>query len=570
MTIICNCECEVCKIISNFGLPIKLFMKKLLFIIIFSLAGIVFPLSAQADTDNIAPHPRLLLRSGDITRMRTFAASRERAQTIHQQIMDRADAILATTPITQDMLGKSDLAASDELAQRIFHLSYAFMMTEKREYSQRAEREMLAVGTFKEWNTQCVEEVATITQALAVGYDWLYHALPVHSRSIIGTAIYEKGLRHITTPKTLDDRCLTGFTYGALAIRERAPELCGEIIGEALNRCSTLDARSVAHSAHNLATAIAVATEKTMLVAALKSALTEDAAVQKSQDFMRTAEFLDFMVTPAGMAYNPTGLPSQAAVIPVKYWFARESDDSSLVRADEKLLAEGGTLSDTDRLLYMIFAPTVDFGKSAKRTNKWVAEGDTPLYIYRSGWDSPTDTHFVLDNGSFSYAWNGIHWATFVGSRPNSEGRQTLTAHNTNSSHKSVTADMSALYAPHTKRATRRAELDKKGHLTITDSFVASDQPADIEWYLVTEATAEAVGPAAIRLTHNGEELFIKMRCKGRASTKIWEEEGVQYAGFLIEPKANQTIDIEVEISPARSTLINRIGEKLKGSKQND
>ena len=44
----------------------------------------------------------------------------------------------------------------------------------------------------------------------------------------------------------------------------------------------------------------------------------------------------------------------------------------------------------------------------------------------------------------------------------------------------------------------------------------------------------------------------------------------MQRVGFEIEAKANQELDIEVEISTARSSILNRLGEKLKGNKSGD
>ena len=69
---------------------------------------------------------------------------------------------------------------------------------------------------------------------LAIGYDWLYRALPVHSRSIIGTAIYEKGLKPLEGVASTERIVHLGLMFGALATIERAPEYCKSVISNSV------------------------------------------------------------------------------------------------------------------------------------------------------------------------------------------------------------------------------------------------------------------------------------------------------------------------------------------------
>ena len=167
-------------------------MKKLLLALFYTLFVSITTLLGQTlDYDNLAPHPRLLLKKGDITAMKEFSNQSPNAKKIHNLIISEADKMLEQAPVERVMTGRRLLSVSRIALQRIFYLSYAYLTTEDMRYVARAEKEMLAISEFEDWNPVHILDVGEMTMAMAIGYDWLYRKLPVHSRSIIGTAIYE-------------------------------------------------------------------------------------------------------------------------------------------------------------------------------------------------------------------------------------------------------------------------------------------------------------------------------------------------------------------------------------------
>ncbi len=619
-------------------------MKKLFLATIFALATAISPSVAQSiDYEKLASHPRLLLHKGDITAMKVFASQSSNARLVHDKILASADNILATTPVKYELEGTRLLAASCEVLKRVFYLSYAFVTTEDMNYARRAEREMLAVSSFKDWNPSHFLDTAELILALSIGYDWLYNVLPVHSRSIIGTAIYEKGLRasenaeyawFFGASNNWNQVCNAALLCGALATLERSPEYCKALI----DKC-------VASNKNALATYSPDGiypegfgyweygtTYQTMLVAALQSALNFDADIVSHKGFMLSADFMNFMVAPSGKVYNFGDSPDEAHPLPAKYWFAAQLDDASMVNIDEQMIARQGVTPDCLLPLYMIFAHRLSLDKAAIPQEKaFCGGGVTPLYIYRSGWSDPTDTYFAIkggkaaishghmDAGSFIYEWDGVRWAvdlghqrceplenggidfwnsaqnstrwdvfrigadshntlTINGKKHNVEGMAEIIEHFTSASRKGAIIDLTPLYGEDIQSAVRTAELDKKDHLTITDRITTSARPAIVEWKIATYAEAEIVGPATIRLTQDGKEIYLKLHTKGRSDVKIWQphdympcetnDAGLRRVGFVVELKPNQAIDIEVELSPARSNTLGRLHEKLKSLKR--
>ncbi len=418
-------------------------MKKFLITLAYIVTSAFAPAFCQSlDYDKLAPHPRLLLRSGDIEAMKKFCQESANARKVHDKIIADAESFLLKEPVVfqKDESNKRILLVSREALKRIFYLSYAYKMTDDNRYAARAEKEMLAVSDFHSWNPSHFLDVGEMTMALAIGYDWLYDYLSRHSRSIIGTAIYEKGLKaqenekhawFYTASNNWNQVCNAGMIYGALATMERSPEYNKALIAKCLEsnpiaqKCYDPDgAYPEGYSYWDYGTGFEV-----MLVAALQSALGTDAGIASQESFMRSAEFMTYMEAPTGKNYNYADSGSGVHCTPSKYWFARQRGDASLVVTDEMHIA-GGKLPN-DRLLpiYMIFGSALDFKSNILPKNKvWVGAGEVPLYIYRSGWQSKEDTYFAIkgghaytnhahmDAGSFIYEWSGVRWSLDLGS----------------------------------------------------------------------------------------------------------------------------------------------------------
>ena len=279
-------------------------MKKLL-TLLFLMAFCGQMLWSQGlDYDNLAAHPRLLLRNGDITAMRALPARSETAAKVHQLILSESERLIGTEPVKHEKVGKRMIAVSREALKRIFYLSYSYLTTDDIRYAQRAEREMLAISKFEDWNPVHFLDVGEMTLAMAIGYDWLYRYLPVHSRSIIGTAIYEKGLRatenerhasFFRSKNIWNPTCNAGMIYGALATMERSPEYCKALIAKCMESVPRgLDFYNpdgsyiIGYSFWGHGTGFEV-----MLAAALQSALGTDAGIASHPSFMRTASFMN-------------------------------------------------------------------------------------------------------------------------------------------------------------------------------------------------------------------------------------------------------------------------------------
>lgn len=104
---------------------------------------------------------------------------------IHMAIVTECDRLLGEEPVKRIQIGRRLLDKSREALRRLFYLSYAYRTTKDTKYVARAEQEMLTIAGFSDWNPSHFLDVAEMTMALAIGYDWLHDQLSASSKDSI-------------------------------------------------------------------------------------------------------------------------------------------------------------------------------------------------------------------------------------------------------------------------------------------------------------------------------------------------------------------------------------------------
>lgn len=392
----------------------------------------------------IAPHPRLLLKKGEEGKVFDLVVKNESFHTAHMYILEYADKVLALEPQTYKLTGKRLLAVSTEVLTRVYFLSYMYRMTGDVKYAARAEKEMLAVAAFKDWNhEQHFLDVGEMTMAVAIGYDWLYDYMSEETKQILRNAIVEKALIPSKNSKwawfynresNWNQVCNGGLVLGALAIYEDEPELAQEIIDKA---------KETIHNGHACYTGggaypegfsywgYGTGFEVTMLTA-MQTAFGTDYGISNDEDFMNSPYFMLYATAPTGSCYNYSDCGKTVPMQPAMYWFAAKTNNPSLLIYELDYLKEVKKRvgSDNDKLLpnVMIFAKELDLNNvNEPEGNYWVSNGHKPLFIYRSGWNDSSDaflgvvggkanqSHGHMDAGSFVYEKSGVRWAMDLG-----------------------------------------------------------------------------------------------------------------------------------------------------------
>ena len=191
-------------------------------------------------------HPRLLIDTNGFTQLRLRMATDTMLQRWYRSVKSSADQIL-TQPVSVFVLpdGLRLLATSRAVWDRIHKLALAYRIEGTTNYRDRAWAELSAAAAFPSWNPQHFLDVAEMTHAFAIGYDWFYDAWTPAQRTTIRTAIENFGLRPalleyqnrtfwVSAKHNWNQVCNGGIGLGALAIADESPTLAPDLLYRAL------------------------------------------------------------------------------------------------------------------------------------------------------------------------------------------------------------------------------------------------------------------------------------------------------------------------------------------------
>ena len=141
-------------------------------LIFFSFLGMTLNVNAQ-DLSDIAKlkmpdHPRILWFEEDINPLVQEVSKEAQWQKIHQAILSESDKMLSLPTLERIQIGKRLLDKSRECLKRVFYLSYSYNVTRYPKYLERAEKELLKVSNFTDWNPSHFLDVAEMTMAVSI------------------------------------------------------------------------------------------------------------------------------------------------------------------------------------------------------------------------------------------------------------------------------------------------------------------------------------------------------------------------------------------------------------------
>ena len=393
-------------------------------------------------TTKLPDHPRLLLLKGEEAALKRTLQGDKTWDKLHQSILTECDGMLTAPPLERIKIGRRLLDKSREGLRRVFYLSYAWRMTRQPNYLKRAEKELLTLSAFADWNPTHFLDVAEMTMAVAIGYDWLYNDLSESSRATIKEAILKKGIEPSMDPSynswlkathNWNQVCNAGITYGALAIYEDQPEQSAMLINRAIESIvlpmgdyKPDGAYPEGYGYWGYGTSFNV-----MFISALERALGSDFGLSQQPGFLKTAGYLENMTGPSGNAYNFSDSGLSGELQPAMFWFAQKLKDPSLLWVERSRLINSEPKQHIkNRLLpaTLLWSNDIKLSQiSEPKALMWAGAGKTPVALMRSSWSdpsaiyvgakggSPSTNHAHMDAGSFVMEADGMRWAMDFG-----------------------------------------------------------------------------------------------------------------------------------------------------------
>ena len=190
----------------------------------------------SAELPKLAPHPRLLATDEDFKRLKATLATDAQAQQYFQQLQQFGETIKAYPTNHTNMYKPNH--SWQHLWYRVVACGMLFRLTGDKTWAAAGIHETNATGNLPNWGGPTYLEVAGLTYAAAIGFDWFYDELTSAERAHISGFLVEQGINLAQYDKYKGD--FGGYTnrnivangcylLGALAIWEEQPKLASQL-----------------------------------------------------------------------------------------------------------------------------------------------------------------------------------------------------------------------------------------------------------------------------------------------------------------------------------------------------
>lgn len=388
-------------------------------------------------------HPSLFGSAEDFQRARTITAGTEYGRLGMAKLVRDSDMLIDLPPCQRVMEGRRLLGVCRTVLYRTTTLGMTYRLTGEQKYLDRCRAEMLAAAQFTDWNPSHYLDVAEMTLALAIGYDWLYHDLDPDAREAIYTAILEKGLKNslkvtgwVKAGNNWGQVCHAGMMAGAFATVDRNPALSAFIIHRAVRNLPHPMRVFKPNGAYPEGPGYwTYGTDFNVLaLAMLFDHFGTDFGLSDLPGFKETIDYMNIVTGPSGATFNYADGGSGRSTDPVLWWFAEHYKRPDILQyyeldAFRRYCALKPTKKAGNRLfaIGMLWLQTPPDAMEILTPLHWSSESSDAITVHRTSWDnakalfvgfkggSPSAPHGHMDAGSFVLDYAGIRWALDLG-----------------------------------------------------------------------------------------------------------------------------------------------------------
>lgn len=509
-------------------------------------------------------HPRLLLTDARLQELKTLSVTDTRLKKYASDVVAQAEKDLLKSPIQHVLIGPRLLDKSRECLLRVYDLAFAYRWTGNEKYLSAAISNMRTVCAFADWNPSHFLDVAEMTHAVAIGYDWLYPKMDQPTRDQIKLGLITLGLNEgkkayatnawwAKVDHNWNQVCNSGLLIGALAVAETDTTIASYILPKAIeNLPYALKSYGPDGVWGEGPGYWEYATDYTAYgISALQSALGKDFGLTQLPGMSLTGYFPVYSAGPAGymLNYADAGEKSKLGAPHPEMWLANIYNNNHFSDfVIDQLSTRTANVYDV-----IWFRPYAN-SAAARDLDKYF-DGKVALYFSRSSWTDPNGlwvgikagynkvNHAHLDLGNFEFDALGVRWARDLGSDdynlPDYFGSLRYTYYRLNSlSHnvpvlngKSQREDATSKFLKHGEgiaepysvvdyteaykddvSAAQRGlkVVGARKAILIQDEFILTKQTL-IAWGMTTDATIQIINPKQAELTLGGQKLIAKI-----------------------------------------------------------
>ncbi|MCX6954331.1 MAG: heparinase II/III family protein [Verrucomicrobia bacterium] len=421
-------------------------------VLVLAARALAAPVPAEAPPLPVRPgHPRLLLTDEALAAAVAAARTDPLRAALHARIVAAAEENLAEPPVRDRAPGEDLLEQARTAVRHIVTGAMAYRLSHDERFAARARRDLLTVAAFPDWNPAHFLDVAEMSFAVAVGYDWLYAQLSPADRATLAAALRGKSLAFAgpayapggptdpqlwwaAAPTNWNQVCNAGLLTAALALADEEPALVRTVVAGA--RASL----PLALAAYGPDGAFpegpgywAYGTTYTVIaLASLEAAVGGDFGLGATPGLDRTARYRLAVQGPTGQVFNYADSADTVQTSPAYAWLAARYRDAAALEHSRTLLAaavKGRKIGNRFFALHALWFPAESPTAVPRPPLDFHFRGLADLALFRSAWDDPRALfvgfkagttaeivhHAHLDLGSFVLDADGQRWAVDLG-----------------------------------------------------------------------------------------------------------------------------------------------------------
>ncbi|MBR3762671.1 MAG: discoidin domain-containing protein [Lachnospiraceae bacterium] len=389
-------------------------------------------------------HPRIQATQADFDRIRTAYQQNSNAYITEwvNELLKEAELLAAEPTVIYEFRSLGVLLeVCRDVLNKMYTFGMAYQITGDKKYADRAYQDLEAVSNFYNWHPQHALDIGELAAAVAIGYDWMYHAFTEEQRAVIEKGLYNNAFYdaidmyqgEFTYMYALsygeDNWCTVvsgGLAMAALAMMDVYPEVASNVLQHAIKASDNY----LFHMAPEGAWYEGphyweyVAQYLTKMLSSMETALGTDLSLGTAEGVSTTATYVINLQGDQGIFTYGDGVTAKIYV-PEMMYLGNKYDD--VVPQTVVLNKTGGTMIDgTDLALALLWydtditATNVELpldsyyeGDAVVAMHDTFAEGETTFVAYHAGDNSLSHGH--LDAGSFVFDSDGVRWAKELG-----------------------------------------------------------------------------------------------------------------------------------------------------------
>jgi len=411
-----------------------------------------FPINNVMETERntlfnepVQDHPRLLFSIQEEQKIKQLKQKDPLLKDLIALLKVKADQLLKTPMVRYELrVRHSDLLMiSREHVYRIITLSLAYRMFGDKRYAVKAEENLINVCNYPDWDPKHFLDVAEMTEAVAIGYDWLYNVLSDDTKALIRKSLKEKALNRALQEYATGDAgswakretnwnvvCNTGMIMAALAIADDEHLMAEKIITEAVsylpNSLNYYAPDGVWYE--GMGYWDYTSTNLAMLLSSLYISLGHDYGLSEMPGISKTADFYVSALSPTAQIFNfADAVFTAPANSPVYFYFSRRYQQPQLAAFYRSQLSEIVKLqSRTPKWHFFLCIPWYDNATTASPVEKPALQifedVYNPMMLFNGKISSKNSIYLIakggmsnlphqhLDIGSFVLETNGVRW----------------------------------------------------------------------------------------------------------------------------------------------------------------